>query len=156
MPEPSINHTMGLEAAEAVSLARQRFGVTLDYSPESVQRVEEIVSTIYRNLEKRRHADQYGDPAEDYDPGEEMDNPKLALMMSAYIGEVIRRRWGGAWEVPAEGRGARLRVKDQDLNPGGLVYRKLTQGGDNLWEYFQRVAAKLDPGSSPTAPSQGS
>ncbi len=70
----------------------------------------------------------------------------MALTLGAYLGEVISRRYGGAWENP--GQGARLRVGNEDLNPCGLAYFRVTQGHDNLREYFERVAKKIESQSA--------
>ena len=140
-----LAETMSAYAEKAAQLARGRFRIELDFSPESVQRIEEIALELHRRRERRLHADESGDPSPDWDPSEEEQYPELALALGAYVGEVIRRKWGGAWENP--GGGARLRVGDQDLNPCGLAYFRITQGHDNLWEYFQRVSAKLKAAS---------
>ncbi len=136
-----LDQTMRAYAERAVQLAGGRYRITLDFSPESVQRVEEIALELHRQRQRRLHADEAGDPSPDWDPSEEEQYPELALALGAYVGEVIRQKWGGAWENP--GQGARLRVRDQDLNPCGLAYFRITEGRDDLWQYFQRVSAKL-------------
>ncbi len=136
----NVDDTMRDYAEKAVEMARSR-GMELDYSLKSVYAVEEMAAAIRRRTEGRLHADEYGDPAPDWDPSEYPDYSELALMFGAYIGEVMRRRWGGNWYNP--GQGARLRVGSEDLNPCGLAYFRLTQGHDNLAEYVRRVAKKL-------------
>ncbi|MGH9556398.1 MAG: hypothetical protein ACRD2Y_11315 [Terriglobales bacterium] len=139
---PDLDETMCSYADKAVAKAREGFRITLDFSPASVERVEEMAATIHNRRQRRMHADEYGDPSPDWDPSEEADYPQLALALGAYLGEVIRRRFGGAWENP--GQGARLRVRGEDLNPCGLAYFRITQGHDNLRDYFERVAKKLE------------
>jgi len=139
---PALDETMRSYAEKAVVTARSRFGVELDYSPQSAAKVEEMAAAIHSRRQRRMHADESGDPSPDWDPSEEAEYPELALALGAYLGEVIHRRFGGAWENP--GQGARLRVRSEDLNPCGLAYFRITQGHDNLREYFQRVAKKLE------------
>lgn len=127
-------------AEKAVEMARSR-GVDLDYSLKSVYQVEEMAAASRRRTEGRLHADASGDPSPDWDPSEYPDYSELALALGAYIGEVMRRRWGGNWHNP--GQGARLRLGNEDLNPCGLAYFRLTQGHDNLAQYVRRVAKKL-------------
>ena len=134
---PDLDETMRGYAEKA----RSRFGSELDYSPESVAKVEELAAAIYRRHEGRLHGDEHGDPSPDWDPSEEAEYPELALALGAYLGEVIRRGWGGAWENP--GQGARFRVGSEDLNPCGLAYFRITQGRDNLRDYFEKVTSKL-------------
>jgi hypothetical protein len=68
---------------EAVSMAKQSYGITLDYSPASIRDVESILGKLHDDYQKHRTADgQRG----------------LALAYGAYIGEVIRRETGeGRW-----------------------------------------------------------
>ena len=136
----NVDAAMRGYAEKAVDLARRR-GVELDYSLKSVYQVEEIAAAIRRRTEGQLHADASGDPAPDWDPSDYPDHSELALTLGAYIGEVIRRRWGGNLHNP--GQGARLRVGGEDLNPCGLAYFRLTRGHDNLAEYVRRVATKL-------------
>ena len=128
-------------AEKAVKLARRSRGAMLDYSLKSVYQVEQMAAAIRGRTESGLHADAYGDPSPDWDPSEYPDYPELALTLGAYIGEVIRRRWGGNWHDP--GRGARLQVGSEDLNPCGLAYFRLNDGKDNLAKYVRRVAKKL-------------
>ena len=139
---PDLGETMRGYAEKAVAEARGRFGIALDFSPASVLRVEEMAAAIQTRRQRRMHADEHGDPSPDWDPSEAAEYPELALVLGAYLGEVIRRRFGGAWENP--GQGARLQVGSEDLNPCGLAYFRITQGHDNLRDYFERVAKKLE------------
>ena len=137
----NVDATMLGYAEKAVEMARSR-GVQLDYSLKSVHQVEELAAAIRRRSEKRLHSDEYGDPAPDWDPSEHPDYSELALMLGAYIGEVMRRRWGGNLHNP--GQGARLLAGSEDLNPCGLAFLRLTQGRDNLAKYVRRVAKKFE------------
>jgi Family of unknown function (DUF6278) len=71
-------------ASEAVEDARKNNGIELDYTPASIQRVEEILSQVH---------DQYAK-----DP-KSVSVTGLGSAYGAYIGEVIRRTEPGAkWE----------------------------------------------------------
>lgn len=137
---PSVDAAMLAYAEKAVALARSQ-GVALDFSLKSAHALEAIAARIRARSEGRLHADDSGDPAPNWDPSELPDFPELALILGAYLGEVIRRRFGGNWHDP--GQGARLRVGDEDLNPCGLAFFRLTEGRDNLADYARRVARKL-------------
>jgi hypothetical protein len=136
----SVDAAMLAYAEKAVALARSH-GVTLDFSLKSVHALEGIAAGIRRRSEGRLRADDSGDPAPHWDPSDLPDFPELALVLGAYLGEVIRRRWGGSWHDP--GQGARLRVGREDLNPCGLAFFRLTEGRDNLADYLRKVAKKL-------------
>ena len=161
MPEEILVETMRRYAAELVELARDRFQIDLDYSQGSAQQVETMMDAFYQDPAKVRAIGRLGEEARhrenlmDMVDSEEQDRARdwlrreqigagqrqLAVMVGAYLGEVIRRKWGGEWR---QNGGARLQVLGQDLNPGGLAYFRLTEGDrHNVAEYFDRVVGKL-------------
>ncbi len=161
MPEPTLNETMHDYAEEMVKLARDEFHIDLDFSLASTEHIEPMMDAYVRDPEKARRIGRLGDEArrrenlmEMVDSAEQdrardwlrqeeiaAGRRRLAVTAGAYAGEVIRRRWGGEWR---QNGGARLRVLDQDLNPGGLVYFRLTEGPrHNLTDYFKRVVGQL-------------
>ena len=169
MPEKTLDETMRQYAAEWVELARDPFGTGLDYSLESAQLVEPMLEALHQDPQKARSLGRRGEnPARREDLMEMVDSEerdraydwlrqeeiaaghrRLAVMAGAYLGEVIRRKWGGEWR---QNGGARLQVLGQDLNPGGLAYFRLTEGSrHNVAEYFKRVSGKLvlaEPGTA--------
>ena len=161
MPEETLAETMRRYAAELVELARDRFQIDLDYSLGSAQPVETMMDAFHQDPAKVRAIGRLGEEArrrEDLmdmvDSGEQdrardwlrreelaVGQRQLAVMVGAYLGEVIRREWGGEWR---QNGGARLQVLGQDLNPGGLAYFRLTEGDrHNVAEYFELVVGKL-------------
>lgn len=82
-PGPTnIGEQMAQMAREAVQYARER-GVTLDYSRDSVEQVESLLDELSKQwqagdlLEQTVHAH--------------------ALRFGAYLGEILRREYGGHW-----------------------------------------------------------
>lgn len=161
MPEETLDETMRQYAAEWVELARDQFRTSLDYSLESGKLVEPMLKAFHRDPKKARSIGRRGEGARrredlmDMVDSEEQDRARdwlrreeiaagqrrLAVMVGAYLGEVIRRKWGGEWR---QNGGARLQVLGQDLNPGGIAYFRLTEGSrHNVTEYFTRVVGKL-------------
>ena len=161
MPEETLVETMRRYAAELVELARDRFQIDLDYSLGSTQQVEPMMDAFYQDPAKVRAIGRLGEETQRRDDlmdmvdSEEQDRARdwlrreeiaagqrqLAVMVGAYLGEVIRRKWGGEWR---QNGGARLQVLGQDLNPSGLAYFRLTEGErHNVAEYFERVVGKL-------------
>jgi len=73
-------------------------------------------------------------------------------MFGAYLGEVVRRKWGGTWcmdstlgtEMPS------VAVFDGNIYPIGKVYKRLTNGEeDNVWGFYRmmvEIAQKGDIG----------
>jgi hypothetical protein len=125
-------------AAQAVTTARE-FGVDLDYSEDSLRELESVLS----RLERRPS----GGPTQD-----ELD--EACKMWGSYLGEVVRRRFGGAWSIETY-PGKRfatltLSVGASKLFPSMKVHRRLTQGeGDSVWAFYKMVKARLE--ASPQA-----
>ena len=71
-------------------------------------------------------------------------------LWGSYFGEVIRRRFGGEWELtqhPGGGASAvpTLVVRGARLYPLMKVYRRLTLGkGEDLAAFYNMVSARLD------------
>jgi hypothetical protein len=129
-------------SAEAVQMAMVDNGVPLDYSVDSVQRVEAILAALYDRqskdaltLERRRY---------------------VAVRYGAYVGEVIRRKWGGHWEQDhaVAGPGSfPIKSQGHESFPIGWCFKRLTNGPeDNVWNKLQVLYVKEGPGGSATEP----
>lgn len=130
----SIAEMMENCAAEAVTVARDRFGFVLDYSEAGIESVETILASISVGLD---HSNL--DAVE-----------REVKLWGGYFGEVVRRRWHGAWEmVSYPGRSAAvpaLIVAGSQLYPLMKVYRRLTMGeAENIWKFFQQIRNRLSP-----------
>jgi hypothetical protein len=146
MPFPEM---LAILPKEAVSIAKDSYGITLDYSPASVEKVEEILGKLYVEYQKKKTTEgQRG----------------LALAFGVYIGEVIKKEAGeGRWERdhPTMGEGAMpLYWKGGASFPVAWCLKRLANGDeDNVWhKYLFLVREKLEKKeanqpSEPTAPS---
>ena len=121
---------MALACAEqAVSAARQH-RANLDYSEGSLRDVEAI-------LGKLAEAPIAGDLTE------------ICKMWGSYLGEVVRRRFGGEWSIETypgkQFATLTLSVGGNKLFPSMKVHRRLTQGADeNIWSFYEMVKARLE------------
>ncbi len=125
---PDLGAMMESYARAAAELAGKRFRQDLDFTAESIERLDEILVLV-------------GDSPE-------MDLDFEVRLWGSYLGEVLRLRYAGKWEmtdypgesvaVPAvEARGSRL-------FPLMKVYRRLTMGGEeDLQEFFNTVTGRL-------------
>lgn len=138
--ETPVDDYMKAYALKAVEMARERYQIELDFSEESIAKLEvlfkkmnkERPSTIARRLLKKR----------DY-IAEQMDFVMKAY--GAYIAEVISRNIArGTWRVendryPDESI-LTFRVGDTDMYPPVKVYKRLRYGrDDNVRNYYDRV-----------------
>ncbi|MSP60972.1 MAG: hypothetical protein EXR72_11630 [Myxococcales bacterium] len=139
----TIAHVMQAYAQDAIDVARERFQVDLDFSEESVTRVERCLAGLHdglprglgRLLRQKKTEDQIA---------------QMAKVWGGYLGEVIRRRWGGEWRAEASGDGKMitLRVLGADVFPTVKVFQRLTNGAsDDVSRYYNVMRgdfARLD------------
>jgi hypothetical protein len=127
----SIADMMQACAAEAVRAAHDQFGFTLDYSEASVQSLETILANIHLSEDK-----------------ESME--QAVKTWGSYLGEVVRRSFGGDWELAQPpGKAAAvptLVIAGSQLYPLMKVYRRLTMGDpENVWKFYEKIRARLSP-----------
>ncbi|HET9839164.1 MAG TPA: hypothetical protein VFR84_13070 [Candidatus Angelobacter sp.] len=120
-------------AEQAVLIARD-FNATLDYSENSLMELESIVARLALDLPN-------GAPAEEL--------TEVCKMWGSYLGEVVRRRFGGDWSIDTypgkQFATLTLTVAGNKLFPSMKVHRRLTEGeADNLWTFYKMVKAKLE------------
>jgi hypothetical protein len=130
----SITEMMQSCAAEAVHTAQERFGFVLDYSDKSVEFLETVLSGVGTTL----------------DAGNEEAVENAVKLWGAYLGEVVRRSCGGAWDLiqyPGQAAAVPTLVIDgSQLYPLMKVYRRLTMGeAENVWQFYERIRTKLCP-----------
>jgi hypothetical protein len=135
----SLDAMMRAHAETAVRLASDEHGMTLDYSPESVARLETVLAAR--------------------SPVADADLDEVVRIWGAYFGEVFRHRYAADWIMAVYPRqpGAEPLAPNADvampaLDIGGShvypllkVYRRLTIGpSEDLAGFFARVSRALD------------
>ena len=132
----NLNEIMAAFAEDAVPYARHHFGIELDYSVASIERVEEIAASLHATRPRGFLARLL----------RREPSPRqveiLCRMLGGYLGEVFRRVRGGDWEVFRE-EGVSLGVRyaaSSWIFPPTKVYKRLTNGSeDDLVFYFEMV-----------------
>ena len=134
MAPQDLSEIMQSCAEQAVAAARE-FQIELDYSEESLKQVENILE----RLDGRIPGAAAGAAASA--PPADADTEDLCKMWGGYLGEVVRRRWGGEWALETYPGGNVLTVAL--TTPGGTVfpslkiYRRLSQGAaENVWSFY--------------------
>ena len=118
---------MSAYAMDAVDYCEQGFGVQLDYSEESVRSIEDVFVRLFADLPK-------GWISRTFKRGpspEQIDT--ICKMLGGYIGEVMRRHWGGEWKLRS------------DVAPGEVIVTLGLPGGTDVWPHF-KVAKRLSNG----------
>lgn len=125
----SLGAMMQNYAETAVRVAVEDHGMTLDYSPESIPRLETVLAARI--------------------PVKAPDQEETTRVWGGYFGEVFRRKWpaewimavypGGQFAMPA------LEIGGSQIYPLLKVFRRLTMGpGEDLSAFFAKVAGALE------------
>ena len=111
-------------AQDAVDMARDKFQIDLDYSLESIELLNIILQSLFdamptgwQLLYRRRPTKR--------------KLRTLSKTWGGYLGEVIRREWGGQWLVPGDGPfkgGVTLLVQGTMLSPIARAHKQLVNG----------------------------
>lgn len=136
MSVPTVGEMMAAYAEDAVEHASERFGITLDYSPESVREVESILGKLYDSIPRTFLGRLFkGRPPTDEDIW------SVCKMYGGYVGEVVRRHHGGEWimdtEISPGEEVIALEKEGSRMFPPDKVGKRLTNGPeDDVWVYF--------------------
>jgi len=117
------------EAAEFCALAQDSYGLDLDYSPDTLRQLDNIINDHFA-------------------PGSADDHPALIVSMGCYVGEVIIRSHGGRWQAdeeifhsPAVIIEGRLQARTFPLS---RVWRRFEYGeNESLVAYYGEVSRTL-------------
>ncbi len=115
-------------AQAAVELARKEFKRELDFSADSVDALDDILVVIGESPEK--------------------DIDFEVRLWGSYLGEVLRRRYVGGWEMTQYPGGTvavpAVDVRGSRLFPLMKVYRRLTVGEEeDLQSFYTMVTERL-------------
>jgi hypothetical protein len=149
----SIESMVQAYAERAVETARQ-LDSQLDYSENSLMELETILEQLALEL-KHNGLQSNGLPSNDPQGGAApsaeavSDLAEASKVWGCYLGEVVRKRFGGDWSVETypgkQFATLTLTVKGSKLFPSMKVHRRLTEGeADNVWTFFKMVKARLE------------
>jgi hypothetical protein len=130
----SVDQALSEAAKSGVEFASQVFGVTLDYSEASIEKVEGILSKLHDAAPKAVPR-----PKEFH---------KIGFVFGGYIAEVIKRHFGGRWKMecslyPGQ-KILTFETSSFDLWPQMKVEKRVENGPeDNVWFYYQSLRVKL-------------
>ncbi len=125
---PDLGAMMDGYARAATELARSEFKQKLDFSSESIDALDEILVLVSES------------------PDRDLDFE--VRLWGSYLGEVLRRRYAGSWEMtqyPGGGLAVpAVEVRGSRLFPLMKVYRRLTIGEEeDLRGFYTMVTDRL-------------
>jgi hypothetical protein len=151
MTQVLITESMQSHATAGVFWAREMFGISLNYSEESLHDVEGILLKLRDRLPKHK--------LDRFLKGRVVrrESLEIAIVWGSYVGEVIRRQWNGEWTTGNLKKSklllTPLQVQDITLFPIEKIYLWLGQQRDGgLWEYYQSITQALQTSSSSPLP----
>ena len=125
---PDLGSMMEGYARAAAEFARQEFKQKLDFTSESIDGLDEILVLVGESPE--------------------LDVDFEARLWGSYLGEVLRRRYAGSWEMTQYPGGSMavpsVDVRGSRLFPMMKVYRRLTVGDEeDLRAFYTMVTERL-------------
>ncbi len=132
---------MASAANSAVEHARKYWSTQLDFSPRSIEDVELILARLYESIPRRTYQKLFRKK-----PSPEQ-MATLSVAYGAYLGEVIRREFGGSWnkeDVNGEPTIALVFDRRHMIVPPAKVWKRLTNGEeDNIQSFYNVICKKL-------------
>lgn len=120
-------------AQSTLLAAKLDWGESLDCSPGSLSAVERILGAMHDYISKPGNEESRTDES----------TATVAKMFGAYVGEVVRRTYGGQWALATDGV-LELRIGDATIYPVGKVRKRLVDGpGDNIPFYFNAMSKMI-------------
>ncbi len=121
---------MAAYADAAVAIAREEYHQRLDYNSDSMVAFEAVLSEMAEKA------------------GSELDYDYEVRLWGGYLGEVLRRRYAGGWEMTQYPGGMAavpaVEVRGSRLFPLMKVYRRLTMGDtESIAAFFDMVTERL-------------
>jgi hypothetical protein len=125
---PDLGTMMEGYALAAAELARREFKQKLDFTSESIDALDEVLVLVGESPER--------------------DLDFEVRLWGSYLGEVVRRRYAGTWEMtqyPGEAVAVpAVEVRGSRLFPLLKVYRRLTTGEEeDLRTFYTMVTERL-------------
>lgn len=123
-----LDAMMAAYAAAAVTVASEVFRQRLDYNSDSMVAFEAVLSELSEKTE--------------------LDYDFEVKLWGSYLGEVLRRRYAGGWEMTQYPGGMAavpaVEVRGSRLFPLMKVYRRITMGdSESIAAFFDMVTERL-------------
>jgi hypothetical protein len=125
---PDLGAMMEGYAHAAVETAKDEYRQTLDYSPDSINTLDEIILLLSESID--------------------IDLDFESRLWGSYLGEIIRMRYAGTWDM-TQYPGGELAVPAVDVRGSRLfplmkVFRRLTIGEEeDLPSFYNMVTERL-------------
>jgi hypothetical protein len=131
-PDARLAGTIVAQSQAAVRAGKLQYGESLDFSSDSLEGVERIMNTLHKQA-KEAPADQ---------KLTEEQIAEASKLWGMYVGEVIRRYYGGQWAI-VDGT-PDLALGGKNSSPLAKVRKRIVDGPmENLKYFFQSIMKQL-------------
>jgi hypothetical protein len=132
-PDAKLAGWLVAQGQAAVKTAKLEWKESLDFSEDSLDAIERIMSKLHAR--SKQAAPEGGFTEEQI--------TQASKMWGAYVGEVIRRRYGGQWSTAADGV-LQLALSGYTAQPIVKVRSRIVNGpADNIRFYYAAIAKAL-------------
>ena len=122
------------ETARAVMTARTKWELALDFTPKSLDAVEQVLGRLHDLMKSA--------PANDRPT--EKQTEATALIWGVYVGEVIRRHYGGKWALSEPEGVLQLQIGGARVFPVRKVQKRIVDGpADAIPFYFNAMRSAV-------------
>lgn len=129
----NINDEMKAAANYTIKVAKEKFRQELDFSEQSIVKLEDFLEQAYQSLSSRVKDEKTSNSI-----------ARTANAWGSYLGEYMRLKWGGAWILKGSER--ILSIKNIEFSPIGFVYQKITNHPEySVKKYFAEAEKKISP-----------
>lgn len=115
------------------------YGIDLDFSPESIEKLDEILKSLY-----------------DSSPNNDLTEKRLytiSIEFGVYLGETLLRNClsehGYSWRLDENNIPVLAKSKDFQMSPVSKVYKRLTNGYGDEVKPFYNIAIAIAEGRFP-------
>lgn len=123
----NINDEMKAYADAAVATAKQSYGIDLDYSEQSIVKLDNLLGLVYWDFFNRSKKER-----------EKGDLSNAATLWGGYLGETMRLKWGGTWI--SRGSERLVSIKKIEFSPISIVYQKIKKDPDcSVKDYLNKL-----------------
>jgi hypothetical protein len=131
-PDAKLAGTLVAQAQGAVKTAKMQWQESLDFSDDSLDAIERILSALHNRSMKTPP-----------DPLTEEEIATASKMWGVYVGEVVRRYYGGQWATSADGV-LQINLSGTSPQPIVKVRKRIVHGpSDNIRFFFASIAKAL-------------
>jgi len=133
----NVNAQLQKIADYAVKVAAEKFGQSLDYTENSLASFETLLQQAHEQNSSQGSGKNLSEEAVQ----------KTARVWGSYLGELMRRKWGGEWVI--SGTDAKLTINGKNYSPIQQVYQRITNGQQyDTRKYIADIALEMDKGKN--------